>query len=279
MTEAKQTLTDTMADFETGYSESMDAILGVQTERTTSMKNDIEDKLTGTLESVKSKDADTVTEVTATLETLTSTIETEGEKVKDAAVGVASDTLSETKGELGISGGTSSEFEEIGSAISSGLAAGILKGKEEAVAAAVEVAEATYIASKSTLEINSPSRRFEWLGEQCPEGLALGYINNMESAKRRISAATDELLDYETNVASLDISMGRVNTRYAGVDQNSELNGNVQKILELFEAYMPVLATAANKQIVLDNGMVVGELASGFDSEIGEIAAWKERWG
>lgn len=203
MSDAKETLAETMADFETNYTESMDAILDVQTERTTSMQDDWQTKTDDILTDVKQKDADTVTEVTNTMTTLDTTIKTEGEKVKSSAKQVVKDTTSGVETELDIVDGKSQKFYQIGYAMSQGMAEGILAGMPEVVSAAEAVAQAAYAASKATLEVNSPSKKYEWLGYEAAEGLAEGYVGNMDSVKERIAVATDTLLDYEHNAKNI----------------------------------------------------------------------------
>lgn len=203
MSEAKETLAETMADFETNYTESMDALLEVQTERTTSMQDDWETKTNDILTDVKQKNADTVTETSNTMTTLDTTIKTEGEKVKTSAKQVVKDTISGVETELGIADGKSQKFYQIGYAVSDGMAEGILAGMPVVVAAAAAVAQAAFNASKATLEVNSPSKKYEWLGYESSEGLVVGYVSNMESAKGRIAAATDTLLDYEHDAGNI----------------------------------------------------------------------------
>lgn len=277
MADAKQTLVETMADFEKNYTESMDSLLGIQTERTLSMQKDINDKMTDTLGTVKLKDAEAVTEITNTMETLNTTVEKEGETVKETTIKVVSDTLEEVRKELGISNDKSTVFEEIGMAMCTGWETGILKGKDKVTDAAKEVAEASYKAAKSTLQINSQSRQFEWLGEKSSEGVAQGYIKNMESVGKKIGAATEEMLNF-VNISSITKESASIGTiPITGESVNSELNENMKKVAEMFEEYMPLLLASAQKQIILNSGVLVGELAPDIDRNLGGIANWKER--
>lgn len=181
MSEAKEILENTMADFETNYSESFEALLGIQSENTEAMQEDINTKLADTLSDVKLKDAETVTEVTNTLTTLNTTIKTNGETIKTTAKQVTKDTITAVETELGIVDGKSRKFNEIGKAMSSGMAEGILEGKDAVVAAAIEVANAAFEASRTTLEVNSPSRKFRRLWKSAGEGSTLGILEGKEA--------------------------------------------------------------------------------------------------
>lgn len=62
----------------------------------------------------------------------------------------------------------------IGLSFSTGLANGILSGRSRIINAAVEAAQAAITATKNTLDIHSPSKVMEGLGENTGEGFALG---------------------------------------------------------------------------------------------------------
>lgn len=68
---------------------------------------------------------------------------------------------------------------------SSGLAAGILAGRSEVISAAAEVAQAAANAARATLDINSPSKVFEEIGEYSSEGFAIGFDG--DQLKRQVS--------------------------------------------------------------------------------------------
>lgn len=60
----------------------------------------------------------------------------------------------------------------------------------------------------------------------------------------------------------------------AVASQNARLEEIVQKILDFMVQYMPQMA---NMQLVMDSGVVVGELAPGMDAELGKLATRRER--
>lgn len=76
-------------------------------------------------------------------------------------------------------------------------------------------------------------------------------------------------------VAPIDLLMEYVSAAVA--EQNRGLQDLICRLVELIETYMPELLVAAKKQVVLNNGVLVGELAPAIDREIGGISNWKER--
>lgn len=60
----------------------------------------------------------------------------------------------------------------------------------------------------------------------------------------------------------------------AVASQNARLEETVQKILDFMVQYMPQMA---NMQLVMDSGVVVGELAPGMDAALGKLATRRER--
>lgn len=93
------------------------------------------------------------------------------------------------------------EWSGIGYNMAVGLANGIYNGSSYAINAAIEVARNALQSARAELQINSPSKAFEDIGELSDEGLALGFERNRskaaqsaaESARAAMQAAQDEL--------------------------------------------------------------------------------------
>ena len=93
------------------------------------------------------------------------------------------------------------EWSGIGYNMAVGLANGIYNGASYAINAAIEVARNALQSARAELQINSPSKAFEDIGELSDEGLALGFERNRskaaqsaaESARAAMQAAQDEL--------------------------------------------------------------------------------------
>lgn len=69
-----------------------------------------------------------------------------------------------------------SRFYAAGVQMMNGLANGIRNNRAPAINAASSAASAALRAAQRTLQIHSPSRRFEWLGEMSDKGLANGFL-------------------------------------------------------------------------------------------------------
>lgn len=67
------------------------------------------------------------------------------------------------------------EFNEAGSNMMIGLANGMYRSQWIATSAAASAAEAALKAAERRLDINSPSKEFEWIGEMSDKGMALGF--------------------------------------------------------------------------------------------------------
>lgn len=76
-------------------------------------------------------------------------------------------------------------------------------------------------------------------------------------------------------IAPIDVLQGYV--RQAVAEQNREMYIVFNRMVELLENYMPEIAANSHKQIVMNNGVLVAELAPGIDRELGGIASWKGR--
>ena len=115
--------------------------------------------------------------------------------VAQSARNVASNAVSATSG-------YEAQFNAVGYNMSAGLARGIGSGASLAITAAQNVAGQSLKAAQVTLEIKSPSRKFEKeVGKWIPIGIAKGITNNSKYAKAAasdvanatIKAATEKL--------------------------------------------------------------------------------------
>jgi phage-related protein len=76
-------------------------------------------------------------------------------------------------------------------------------------------------------------------------------------------------------IAPIDVLQGYV--RQAVAEQNQGMYMAFNRMVELLENYMPEIVANSHKQIVMNNGALVAELAPGIDRELGGIASWKGR--
>lgn len=104
---------------------------------------------------------------------------------------------------------TYQSFITIGRQICVGLSKGIVHERNNVVRTAEEVALAAYEAACKTLGIQSPSRKFIWIGEMLGEGLAQGirqYGNTVGSAAADVAASA--VANAETGVMKLSDVIG-----------------------------------------------------------------------
>lgn len=65
--------------------------------------------------------------------------------------------------------------------------------------------------------------------------------------------------------------------RTAVREENANVYSGFDRLIKLLDFYMPEVIKNANKDIYLDTGVLVGELGSGIDHELGSISKMKER--
>ncbi len=108
----------------------------------------------------------------------------------------------------GVEDRLNSESPEVGEALSSGLAAGILDGRSSVVNAAASVAAAAVRAAKRALEINSPSKKFRYLGQMTDAG----FVGGINDGIRDVKAAISDVLAVSATVTPVAVESGRALT-------------------------------------------------------------------
>ena len=76
-------------------------------------------------------------------------------------------------------------------------------------------------------------------------------------------------------IAPIDTLLGYIRT--AVQEENSGLNYYLEKLISMLAEYMPQLISGANRQLVLDSGVLVGQLAPQMDSKLGDINELRKR--
>ena len=76
-------------------------------------------------------------------------------------------------------------------------------------------------------------------------------------------------------IAPIDTLLGYIRT--AVKEENSGLNYYLEKLISMLAEYMPQLISGANRQLVLDSGVLVGQLAPQMDSKLGDINELRKR--
>lgn len=131
---------------------------------------------------------------------------------------LSSNLLSTAKQKM-INGG---DYISIGEQIAAGIAQGIGNGSSGVLGAMQSLCSETIKKAKKELEINSPSKKFEYLGEMTGEGYMLGLEESMRDVNSMISSAM------EGNATSAAAARGN--------------GGVITQIAELLGRYLPDIA-------------------------------------
>lgn len=81
-----------------------------------------------------------------------------------------------------------SRFEEVGGQVSAGIEQGIRNGASGVISAATEMAQKAISAAKKELEINSPSKKFAYLGKMSGAGYIEGWRESMADINAVVAA-------------------------------------------------------------------------------------------
>ena len=194
------------------------------------------------------------------------------EKILNLIKTITSEMLTRTKE------GIPENYRNIGIQITEGLRSGIEAGRSAVIEAMRALCMETIQTAKSTLDINSPSKKFDYLGEMSGQGYITGWERSMQNIDSIImdtmpdlpSGAANNIAGAQavTNMQFPDALMSKME------QQNENILGICEKMHSMMTQYMPQMA---NMQIVTDTGTLIGELMPGIDSEFGNMESDKER--
>lgn len=175
--EMRNSLAATMADVQTGYSEAWDEIIGDTEDGT--------EEITGDLADAGEDWEDTVSD---SMDAVVKVIEDKSVDTSGAAADLAEDAADEIDNGMGYD-----VMYKIGTEGGKGLSEGLSSTQSRVVKAAEAVASAASNAMRKVLDINSPSKVFEYFGEMSGEGFAIG----MEDTLPRVEQAVQEMKPQE----------------------------------------------------------------------------------
>lgn len=137
------------------------------------------------------------------------------EDVNETATTLATDTYDTINENL-----SEDKFETIGEQICSGLKSGLEKGASSVTSMARQVARDAYNASKRELDVNSPSKKYRWLGEMSGEGFTEGLVDSMANIDAVVANATEGAAKAASDVAGANgiYSKTANNATYGGVN-------------------------------------------------------------
>lgn len=124
-------------------------------------------------------------------------------------------------------------FSEIGKQIPAGLAAGIRSGKSDVVNAIRDLCTAAVYEAKKDLDINSPSRKFQYLGEMSGEGYLTGWKASMANVDAVIAASMPEAsMGYGAGGTERETGPAEVGGRTYYIDQEINIYSMTDNLIE-----------------------------------------------
>lgn len=157
----------------------------------------------------------------------------------------------------------------IGKSIVSGLWSGISSMAGWIKSKAASLVSGIVSSMKSKLKINSPSKLVrDEVGSPIAEGVAVGIEDNANMPIRAVENMNDDILKHAQSFNGVDFNRKLENTF-----NNNSITANkpIEDLVNLVAEYMPRLVELSQKSIVLDSGVLVGELGKNIDLELGNI--------
>ena len=174
--------------------------------------------------------------------------------------------------------GIPENYHNIGIQITEGLRSGIEAGRSAVIEAMRALCMETIQTAKSTLDINSPSKKFDYLGEMSGQGYITGWERSMQNIDSIIMDTMPDLPSGAANNIAGAQAITNMQFPDALMSKMEQMNANILdtcgKMYNMMMQYMPEMA---NMQMVTDTGVLIGELIPGIDSEFGNMESDKER--
>lgn len=116
---------------------------------------------------------------------------------------------------------TVTDWTEIGKRIPEGLATGIRSGQSSVVNAIRDMCTSAVAAAKRELDVNSPSKKFEYMGEMSGEGYIVGWKSSMADAAAAVEASIQDVERVAMRSGDAAGSASETGSRY---NINQEIN-------------------------------------------------------
>lgn len=131
--------------------------------------------------------------------------------------------------------------------------------------------------AKSVLGIHSPSRVFrDQVGKYMAEGVGVGFEDEAKHVQADMNNSLSSLTAKMS--AAVQADMNVVGTRGAGLngkENNNSYTEKFDKLIAMFNQF--VNQTIPAYKIVMDTGVLVGELAPGVNQELARASEYRER--
>lgn len=166
-------------------------------------------------------------------------IETGCSEIKEDLISATGEAVAGMKSDLArnladIANVALNDGEKIGINTGEGVIRGLTKKMREAATVAANGMLSVYDAMKKAMDIHSPSKKTEYLGEETGEGYNIGLMETLEEGAEQVHAAMDEILDYD----------------YENVmDGQTEVAESVDNLTAAFTDQSSVLADAGNAML------------------------------
>lgn len=158
---------------------------------------------------------------------------------------------------MGVFDTIKSDFEGVGSDIIDGIWAGISAGWEWLTGKVSSLAKSLYEAAKKALDINSPSKKFAWLGEMSAEGVSVGFdsVNIEDDIQKKLSGLiTTAQMAISADNARMAQGVGVTDTGFADlaravVTQTAGINSLAGEYRKGSENTKPVVITLDGREL------------------------------
>lgn len=189
-------------------------------------------------------------------------IESKKPTVKKAGKSLAASAVSGAKTKI-------SAMTSVGKQIAAGLATGISSNSGVVSDAAAGAVSKAVAAAKKKAKIKSPSRLFrDEVGRYLALGMAVGIRDNTSEAEQ---AAQDMIDGVQQQVSQSAIATSAL---FKG-EANVQVGGDIG-LMNTLSTIIDVLREG--KQIVLDDGTLIGATAGGYDQELGNLTSKRGRY-
>ena len=185
--------------------------------------------------------------------------------VLDVIKRVTGTMLAETK-----TGVPSEEYKKIGTQTMEGLRNGIEAGKSRVLDSVRAACEETIQAAKDKLDIHSPSKAFEYLGEMSGEGYASGWKDSMEDIDSVIMESMPDMVLLNEEVRSAYEKM--VEDTKIFCQQILETNTAVDSLEDEYTKTMSEIADSASAEKACQNMEELGDAALNTGTDIGVMS-------
>lgn len=135
-----------------------------------------------------------------------------------------------------------STFAEIGGQITNGMITGINSGKSGVVRAIENLCTEAVESARESLDIHSPSRKFEYFGEMSGKGYLLGWKESMSDVDTLIASTLPDLA-VAKNTATVTNNAGT--SKVINVTQNISIYGEESNLIETSRKFKQLMREAA----------------------------------